>query len=206
MSMWFDLGLQALMFVVGIGIYLWMNDDIPRKLIHRYYSYRNRNSHQSRRHFVKAAELLSKARSYPASSPQRVSLAASCAVEAEAAVGLDPSDAANHIVRALALDLQGYKTSALEALDTALSPLAAGSLSPEEKADALLKRAQLRMEMCRDESVLRVAEAELREAVKLKKREYWGRFRVEEERVLMFCLWEGMAILLFFRFNLSLRI
>ncbi|KAL9229217.1 hypothetical protein vseg_004705 [Gypsophila vaccaria] len=167
--MWWDLGLQALMLLVGIGMYLWLNDDVPRKLINRYYTYRDRHTHEARRHFVKAAQLLSKARASPPSSPQRLSLAAASAAEADAAVGLNPTDAANHIVRALALDLQGYKTSALESLDCALSPLAAASLTPLEKADALLKRAHLRMDMstATDDSPLKVAEADLKEALQL---------------------------------------
>lgn len=172
--MWWDLSLQALMFFASALMYLWMNDT-PRKLIAKYYSYRDRSKHQARRHFVIAADLLSKARSHPRSSPRSLSFAAASAAEADAAVRLDPSDAAHHIVRALALDLQGFKPSALDSINVALSPLAAGSLSAEEKADAVVKRAELRMEVSRlasgdsvDESVWSVAEGELREAVAMR--------------------------------------
>lgn len=175
MSMWMDISLQALMILGSAIMYLWIHN-IPRKLLAKYHLYRDRSLHQSRRHFVKAAELLTKARSCPRSSPSSLSFAAAAAAEADAAVRLNPADAANHVVRALALDLQGYKTSALEAIEAALSPLAVSSLSDDEKADALVKRAELRMEVSRlgnsegvDEAVWRKVEEELTEAVRLKR-------------------------------------
>lgn len=163
--MWWDISLQALIFLVSILTYLWTNN-IPQKLFTRYHSYRNRNKHQARRHFVKAADHLAKSKY------------SSAVTEADAAVLLDPTDAANHILKALALELQGFKTSALDALNVALSPLAVASLEKEEKADAMAKRAGLRMEVSRlarvesdgvDKEVWGGAERELREAVELKR-------------------------------------
>ena len=49
-----------------------------------------------------------------------------------------------HILKALALNLQGLNTSALDSLDVALSPLAIKSLS-EEKGHALFNRVELKM-------------------------------------------------------------
>lgn len=164
MSMWWDISLQALIFLVSILMYLWSNN-IPQKLFTQYHSYRNRHKHQARRHFVLAADHLAKGKFSSAVS------------EADAAVLLDPTDAANHILKALALELQGFKTSALDSLNVALSPLAAASLEKEEKADAMAKRAGLRIEVSRlarvdsdgvDEEVWRLAERELREAVALR--------------------------------------
>lgn len=44
---------------------------------------------------------------------------------------------------------QGFKTSALDALDAALSPLAARSLSDIERGDTYFKRAQIKLAMSR---------------------------------------------------------
>ncbi|KAL2893082.1 hypothetical protein RDABS01_008991 [Bienertia sinuspersici] len=157
MSMWWDLSLQALIFLVSIAAYLWTNN-IPQKLFTQYHSYRNRHKHQARRHFVRAAEHLS------SSQPS------SAVTEADAAIQLDPTDAASHILKAVALEVQGFNTSALDSLNVALSPLAVKSLEVEEKADAMAKRAQLRMAVApNDQEVWRVAEKELREVVELKK-------------------------------------
>ncbi|CAH9091873.1 unnamed protein product [Cuscuta europaea] len=43
------------------------------------------------------------------------------------------------------LEVQGFKTSAIGTMDVALSPLAAKSLSESERAEALHKRATLRI-------------------------------------------------------------
>ncbi|KAL3371683.1 hypothetical protein AABB24_008294 [Solanum stoloniferum] len=61
----------------------------------------------------------------------------------------------------------GFKTSALDSIDVALSPLAVKSLSEPERADALFKRAQLRLAASRREQVDSVIE-DLTQSVRLK--------------------------------------
>ncbi|KAG4980587.1 hypothetical protein JHK82_033831 [Glycine max] len=93
---------------------------------------------QAKRHFVQGAQLLAQARRSKSASAA-TSLAKQALAEVEKALALDPKDATSH--------LQGFSTNALDALDAALSPLAAGSLAEEEKGDALLKRAGLKIGM-----------------------------------------------------------
>ncbi|KAL6194555.1 hypothetical protein ACLB2K_035637 [Fragaria x ananassa] len=66
---------------------------------------------------------------------------------ADKAIALDSKDAAAHILIALALDTQGFKTSALDAIDVALSPLCKKSLFDAERGDALYKRAEIKISM-----------------------------------------------------------
>ncbi|KAL2345709.1 hypothetical protein Fmac_006994 [Flemingia macrophylla] len=47
----------------------------------------------------------------------------------------------------MALDLQGFRFYALDALDAALSPLAAASLAAEERSNAQLKRPELKISL-----------------------------------------------------------
>ena len=60
---------------------------------------------------------------------------------------MDPKDTATHILKGLALDLQEFKTSVLDSLDTALSPLCEKSLTGKDRGDAFFKRAELKMAM-----------------------------------------------------------
>ncbi|KAL5547047.1 hypothetical protein UlMin_006734 [Ulmus minor] len=64
---------------------------------------------------------------------------------AEKAIALDPNYVAAHILKALAFNLLGFKTSALDSLEVALSPLGIKSLREKEKRDSLVKRAELKM-------------------------------------------------------------
>ncbi|KAL9260577.1 hypothetical protein AKJ16_DCAP10747 [Drosera capensis] len=142
-SMWFDILLQAVMILGSIFMFLWMHD-IPKKLFTELRRRGNSSKYEAKRRFVVAAQLLSQAR-----SASDRTLAASAVEEADRAIALDPSDAASHILKAMALHFQGFNASAIDSLDAALSPLAVKSLSDEEKADALFKRAELRIETSR---------------------------------------------------------
>ncbi|KAK4274181.1 hypothetical protein QN277_017449 [Acacia crassicarpa] len=142
--MWRDLGLQLVMILVMVFMFLHMHD-IPRKLFTKF-RLRSRSDIQAKRHFVQGAQLLARARSSKTRSASN-SLAKDALAEAEKAIALDPKDAAAYLLKALALDLQGFRTSALDSLDMALSPLAVKSLDVQERGDALLKRAELKMAM-----------------------------------------------------------
>lgn len=162
----FDLLLQAGLILLGVFMFLAMHN-IPQKFLSKL-RYRNRADLQAKRHFVIGAQLIAQARSPTSSRSTTTSLAKQAEDEANKAISLDPKDAASHILKALSLDLQGFRTSALESINVALSPLAVKSLSASEKGDALFKRAELAMGMNRRGRV-EPAIQDLTEAVKLNK-------------------------------------
>ncbi|KAL9396423.1 hypothetical protein Peur_010676 [Populus x canadensis] len=162
----FDLLLQAGLILLGVFMFLAMHN-IPQKFLSKL-RYRNRADLQAKRHFVLGAQLIAQARSPSNSRSTATSLAKQAEDEANKAISLDPKDAASHILKALSLDLQGFRTSALESINVALSPLAVKSLSASEKGDALFKRAELAMGMNRRGRV-EPAIQDLTEAIKLNK-------------------------------------
>ena len=54
-------------------------------------------------------------------------------------IELDLKDTTAHILKGLALKLQEFKTSALDSLNAALSPLCAKSLTGKDRGDAFFK-------------------------------------------------------------------
>ncbi|KAK1553872.1 hypothetical protein Q3G72_004706 [Acer saccharum] len=161
--MWTDILLQAGLILVTVFMFLAMHD-IPQKLLNKL-RYRNRADLQAKRHFVIGAQYLAQARSSKSRSSS-ASLAKQAESEADKAVSLDPKDAAAYILRSIALDIQGFKTSALDSLDIALSNPAVKTLSETEKGDALFKRAELKMSMSRHGRVDSAME-DLSDAVKM---------------------------------------
>ncbi|KAE9615200.1 hypothetical protein Lal_00048353 [Lupinus albus] len=143
-AMFNDVVLQIVLALVMALSFLFMND-IPKKLFSKL-RLRNRTKIKAKHHFVQGAQLLARARSSTSRSHAN-SLAKQALTEAENAIALDPKDAAAYLLKSLALDIQGFRASALDSMDVALSPLAAKSLSDSERGDAFLKRAELKMRL-----------------------------------------------------------
>ncbi|XP_052189861.1 uncharacterized protein LOC127799677 [Diospyros lotus] len=163
-----DIVLQVGLMLLLAFIFLLMHN-IPQKALSYLQTLRSRSQTQAKRHFVRGAQLLSQAQALAAKDQTAAafSLAKSAADEADRAISLDAKDAAAHILKALAFEIQGYRTSALDSLDAALSPMAARSLTKEERSDALLKRAELKVALGAKERV-DSAIADLVESVRLK--------------------------------------
>ncbi|XP_071717265.1 uncharacterized protein [Rutidosis leptorrhynchoides] len=161
-----DLFFQAAFILIVIFMFLWMLN-IPQNLYDKF-QFRDRSSYAARRHFVLGADLLSKSRS-ATDHAAAVKLAISAAEEADKSIAINPNDAVFHFLKALALDAQGFTTSALDALDVALSPLTSKSLCGEERSSALFKRAEIKIKIKVSEARggLESAVSDLEESVRL---------------------------------------
>ncbi|KAL3514292.1 hypothetical protein ACH5RR_027009 [Cinchona calisaya] len=166
-KMWSDLLLQAAVILITIFTFLFMQN-IPQKFFSKLRLLLRRDGAdlQAKRHFIKGAQLLSRAKSSKDRSSVS-SLAKSAEEEADLAIALDSKDAAAHILKSLALELRGLKAAAMDSLDASLSPALARSLSGDERGDALFKRAELRLAVNRREMVDSAVE-DLVESVRLK--------------------------------------
>ncbi|TKY58725.1 hypothetical protein E2542_SST15794 [Spatholobus suberectus] len=103
---------------------------------------RNKNRQpEPNRHLAQASRHLARARS----TSHRAQHAKSALMETDRALSIWPRDPWAHILRAHALQLMGHRAAAIKSLDAALSSPAAKSLSAAERAEALVKRAELKV-------------------------------------------------------------
>eukprot|EP01018_Ginkgo_biloba_P023293 Gb_30395 [translate_table: standard] len=124
-----ELVVAGFLLVLGLGL-MWAMQGLRTGQMRSSRS-KDRARVQARRHFVQGTQLLGR------SKPKEASL------EADKAISFDPKDAASHILKAFALERQGHMGAALRCLNTALSPSVVKSLSVSEKAEALVKRAEV---------------------------------------------------------------
>ncbi|KAJ6822924.1 uncharacterized protein M6B38_385780 [Iris pallida] len=142
---------QGGLFVLALIVLLSLQS-LPKRCLSHIRRRSSSSPHsQSQRHFFAGAQLLARATSAKpsSSSSKSASLLKSAIAESDAAIALDPRDAAPHILRALALRHLGRPLPALKSLDTALSSPQSKTLNPKERADALVKRAELHLQINR---------------------------------------------------------
>ena len=137
-----NLFLQLTALVAGICA-VWLAQSLSKKRL----SGPSKKKTDARRHYAKGVQLLARASSSSsaAAAAEARSLAKDAAAEADAAIALDPCNAAPfYILKALALEQQGLVQGAIRSLDAAInSPETSTSLSLPEMADALAKRGSL---------------------------------------------------------------
>ncbi|CAN1145965.1 hypothetical protein LINPERPRIM_LOCUS6900 [Linum perenne] len=160
-----DILLQALLIFASVFMFLYTHG-VPQKLFAKLRHRARAAETEAKRCFVRGAQLLAEARR-SSSNKSRSSLAKQAEEQADKAIAFDPRDAAAHILKGLALDLQGFKTSALDSFDVALSPLAIKSLTEMEKGDALYRRAELLISIKNREGRFESAIKDLTQAVEI---------------------------------------
>ncbi|OIV93712.1 hypothetical protein TanjilG_16563 [Lupinus angustifolius] len=143
-------------------------------------------TNQPNRHLAQSSRHLSRATATTRSTSQRAKAALS---EADTALSISPRDPSAHIHRAKALHLLGHPAAALRSLDAALSLPASKTLTETERAEALVKRAEVKVEVNRRRR-MESAVKDLEEAVGMN-----GGKRIEKEALCLLgkCYeWKGM--------------
>ncbi|CAK8561784.1 unnamed protein product [Lathyrus sativus] len=114
------------------------------------------------RHLNQASRHLNRARS----TTNKTLHAKNALSEADQALAITPRDPSVHILRARALCIMNHRTSAIKSLDTALSLPAAKFLPPQERADLLVFRAEMKLAVNRKRRVESAME-DIEEAVRV---------------------------------------
>ncbi|XP_050872360.1 uncharacterized protein LOC127074976 [Lathyrus oleraceus] len=114
------------------------------------------------RHMNQASRHLNRARS----TTNKTHHAKNALSEADQALAITPRDPSVHILRARALYIMNHRTSAIKSLDTALSLPAAKFLPPEERADLLVFRAEMKLAVNRKRRVESAME-DIEEAIRV---------------------------------------
>lgn len=107
---------------------------------------RNKNHQlELNRHLTQASRHLARAKS----TSHQAEHARKALFEADQALSTSPKDPSVHILRARAFQFMGHRSSAIRSLNSALSPPTSKLLSQTERADALVFRAEMKLEVNR---------------------------------------------------------
>ncbi|GAV70067.1 TPR_11 domain-containing protein [Cephalotus follicularis] len=155
--------LQAAILGIILAIFIALQY-LPKQALTKHH-YQNRATIQSKSHLIQGSHLLARARSTPHKTKAQ-SLAKTALNEAEMALSISPKDPAALILKGSSLEIMGHKSSALKSLVLALSSPRVKSLADRERGDALVKRAELKLEVNKRRRVDSAVE-DLEEAIRL---------------------------------------